>query len=240
MPGQPIFDQVQSRQRGVTTGYKCRKELGLDQEAVLAELAEQVRTCTRCPLHRTRTHAVPGEGPVGAPIMFIGEGPGRDEDRQGRPFVGRSGQLLEQLLEEIGLTREDVYIANVVKCRPPDNRDPDPNEIAACKPYLVQQLKLVDPELIVTLGRFAMERWLPNERITRAHGKAFRFGKRLVVPMFHPAAALRKPEWEKLLREDFALLPALIDIVRQVGIGADVPAPEPTTDEPPPVQPTLL
>lgn len=213
-----------------------------DREAKLAEIAEQICACTKCPLHRSRTKAVPGEGPIGAPIMFIGEGPGREEDRQGRPFVGRSGDLLEELLEGIGLTREDVFIANVVKCRPPNNRDPEPDEIAACKPYLAQQLKLVDPEIIVTLGRFAMERWLPNERITRAHGRPFRFGKRLVVPMFHPAAALRKPEWETLLREDFARLPAFIDIARGVGIGAEAldADPEPAQGEPPPSQLTLI
>ncbi|HYN88245.1 MAG TPA: uracil-DNA glycosylase, partial [Ardenticatenaceae bacterium] len=163
-----------------------------------------------------------------------------EEDLQGRPFVGRSGQLLEELLEEIGLAREDVFITNVVKSRPPNNRDPEPDEIAACKPFLVEQLKLVDPELIVTLGRFAMERWLPNERITRAHGRPFRFGKRLVVPMFHPAAALRNPEWEVLLREDFARLPAYIDIVRGVGIGAQPEELEPVPEEPSSEQLSLL
>ncbi len=208
---------------------------------MLEELAEQIRACTRCPLYRSRRNAVPGDGPINAPIMFVGEAPGREEDLQGRPFVGRSGQLLEELLEEIGLAREDVFITNVVKSRPPNNRDPEPDEIAACKPFLVEQLKLVDPEIIVTLGRFAMERWLPNERITRAHGRPFRFGKRLVVPMFHPAAALRNPEWEVLLREDFARLPAYIDIVRGVGIGAQPQEElEPMAEEPPNEQLSLL
>jgi uracil-DNA glycosylase family 4 len=210
------------------------------REVLLEQLAEEVRTCTRCPLHRTRTCAVPGEGPIDAPIMFVGEGPGAEEDRQGRPFVGASGRLLEQLLEEIGLTREDTFIANVVKCRPPGNRDPEPAEIEACKPYLVRQLKLVDPELIVTLGRFAMERWLPTAKITRVHGTPHRFGKRLVIPMFHPAFVLRNANMAPALREDFAQLPALIDEVRFGGDQPAVPAAETPEIAPPPAQLTLL
>jgi uracil-DNA glycosylase len=175
-----------------------------------------VRACTRCPLHVSRLNAVPGEGPVDAAIMFIGEGPGANENRTGRPFVGAAGKFLEELLASAGLVREDVYITNVVKSRPPNNRDPLPDEIDACKPYLVQQLRIIDPELIVTLGRFAMERWLPDKRIARVHGQAFRYGKRLIVPMFHPAAALRRPEWRPLLEEDFLLLPDYIDQARQL------------------------
>ncbi len=215
----------------------------MDREERLARLAAleaEIRQCTRCPLYRSRTNAVPGEGPVDAPIMFIGEGPGASEDRLGRPFVGPAGMLLESLLEQIGLTREDVYITNVVKCRPPGNRDPEPDEIAACKPFLQRQLKLVDPEVVVTLGRFAMERWLPNERITRAHGKAFRFGKRLIVPMFHPAAALRRPEWQPDLERDFRQLPAFVDAVRLLRQNASVPdnlqVKTVKDEEPPPTQ----
>ncbi len=211
-----------------------------ERRARLAALEAEIRQCTRCPLHRSRTNAVPGEGPVDAPIMFIGEGPGASEDRQGRPFVGPAGMLLESLLEQIGLTREDVYITNVVKCRPPGNRDPEPEEIAACKPFLQRQLKLVDPEVVVTLGRFAMERWLPNERITRVHGKAFRFGKRLIVPMFHPAAALRRPEWEPVLEQDFRQLPAFVDAVRLLRQNASLPdhldVKTVKDEEPPPAQ----
>ncbi len=191
-----------------------------ERRELLGALEAQVRACTRCPLHATRTHGVPGEGPVDASIIFIGEGPGANEDRTGRPFVGAAGQFLEELLASIGLLREDVYITNVGKSRPPQNRDPLPNEIEACKPYLVHQLKIIDPAIIVTLGRFAMERWLPDKRITRVHGQAFRYGRRLIVPMFHPAAALRRAEWRPLIEEDFLRLPAYIDQARALSGGA--------------------
>nr|WP_290666253.1 uracil-DNA glycosylase [Ardenticatena sp.] len=190
-----------------------------ERAAALQALEAEVRNCTRCRLCETRTHAVPGEGPVTATIMFIGEGPGFNEDRQGRPFVGAAGRLLTELLMRIGLLREDVYITNVVKCRPPNNRDPQPDEIRACKPYLVRQLRLIDPEVIITLGRFAMERWIPNARITKVHGQGFLYGHRLIVPMFHPAAALHKPHWRPQLEEDFDRLPALIDRARLVRSG---------------------
>lgn len=181
------------------------------RQTQLDNLAEMVRSCVRCKLCHTRTKAVPGEGPVDARIMFIGEGPGANEDQSGRPFVGAAGQLLERLLATIGLTREDVYIANVVKCRPPGNRDPEPDEIEACKPYLGRQLKIIDPNIIVTLGRFAMERWLPDKKISRVHGQRFRYGSRLIVPLFHPAAALRRPEWQVALEEDFLHLPDYVE-----------------------------
>lgn len=181
------------------------------RQSQLDSLAEMVRVCTRCKLCETRKNAVPGEGPVDARIMFIGEGPGANEDQTGRPFVGAAGQLLERLLASIGLTREDVYIANVVKCRPPMNRDPEPDEIEACKPYLGRQLKIIDPNIIVTLGRFAMERWLPDKKISRVHGQNFRYGSRLIVPLFHPAAALRRPEWQVALEEDFLRLPDYVE-----------------------------
>lgn len=185
-----------------------------EQRQQLKQLEDEVRQCTRCPLCEARTHAVPGEGPIDAAIFFVGEGPGAQEDRTGRPFVGNAGQLLESLLERIGLLREDVYITNVVKCRPPNNRDPQPSEIESCEPYLERQLALVDPEIIVTLGRFAMEHWLPGKRITRVHGQGFRNGRRLLVPMFHPAAALHQEKWRPALEEDFDRLPRLIDAVR--------------------------
>jgi uracil-DNA glycosylase family 4 len=181
------------------------------RQAQLDSLAEMVRVCVRCKLCETRKNAVPGEGPVDARIMFIGEGPGANEDQTGRPFVGAAGQLLERLLATIGLTREDVYIANVVKCRPPMNRDPEPDEIEACKPYLGRQLKIIDPDIIVTLGRFAMERWLPDKKISRVHGQNFRYGSRMIVPLFHPAAALRRPEWQVALEEDFLRLPDYVE-----------------------------
>lgn len=201
----------------------------------LDSLADMVRECTRCRLCQTRTHAVPGEGPVDSRIMFIGEGPGANEDQTGRPFVGAAGQLLERLLATIGLTREDVYIANVVKCRPPGNRNPESDEIEACKPYLGRQLKIIDPSIIVTLGRFAMERWLPDKKISRVHGQSFRYGSRLIVPLFHPAAALRRPEWQVALEEDFLRLPDYVEEAHTLRTALDV-----EEEAPPPQQTRLL
>ena len=199
-----------------------------DRTAQLQDLAKEIRACTRCPLAQGRTQAVPGEGPAHADIMVIGEGPGQNEDLQGRPFVGRSGQLLDKLLAEIGLKRSDIFIANVVKCRPPNNRDPLPAEMDACRPWLDQQIALIQPKVIVTVSRFAMARWFPNDKISVIHGKAKRFGDVLVVPMFHPAAALRNVNLMPLLEADFKKLPQYIrDNTR-----APEPPPPPK-DEPP-------
>lgn len=180
----------------------------------LRQITRVVRDCTRCPLHQGRTRAVPGEGPARAAIMFIGEGPGFNEDKQGRPFVGASGKFLEELLHGIGYKREDVFIANVVKCRPPNNRDPEAEELAACKDYLDRQVELINPNVIVTLGRFSMYRYFPGASITKIHGQAQRAGNRLIVPMFHPAAALHQPKWRPLLIEDFQKLPGYIEEAR--------------------------
>src|SRR5262245_29264810 len=176
----------------------------------LSQIAWAAHHCTRCALSQSRSRAVPGEGPVKADIMFIGEGPGFHEDKQARPFVGASGQFLEELLNDIGYKREDVFIANVVKCRPPNNRDPEPDELAACKDYLDRQIELVNPKVIVTLGRFSMYRYFPGASITRIHGQPKRVGNRLIVPMFHPAAALHQPKWKPVLIEDFKQLPQFI------------------------------
>jgi len=182
----------------------------------LQQIATQVRDCQKCPLGRLRVHAVPGEGPADAEIMFIGEGPGYHEDQQGRPFVGSSGQMLESLLTSIGLTRQQVFIANVVKCRPPSNRDPLPDEIEACRPYLDRQIELINPLLIVTLGRFSMARFFPSTaRITRVHGQPLRLESRIVLPLYHPAAVLRNPEWHQDLRNDFATISTLVAEIRQ-------------------------
>ncbi|MGI9648614.1 MAG: uracil-DNA glycosylase [Acidimicrobiia bacterium] len=163
-----------------------------DRAAALRLLQEEASECTRCPLHEGRTTVVFGDGDPGADLMFIGEGPGRHEDEQGLPFVGRSGQLLSTLLERVGLSRSEVYIANVVKCRPPGNRDPRPDEIAACKGYLAEQIKLIDPAAVVTLGNFSTKLLLKTEvGITRMRGSAYPWWGRHVVPTFHPAAALR-------------------------------------------------
>lgn len=159
----------------------------------LAEVEREAKACTRCPLAGGRTNVVFGVGNPRAGLMFIGEGPGEQEDLQGEPFVGRSGRYLDRLvLEELGLTRDDCYIANVVKCRPPHNRDPNPDEIAACRPYLESQVELIDPQVLVTLGNFATKLMLDtSEGITRLRGRVYRRGARAIVPTFHPAAVLR-------------------------------------------------
>ncbi len=176
----------------------------------LDQLAEQIRACQRCRLAETRLQAVPGEGLPHAPFLLIGEGPGFHEDRQGRPFVGRSGNLLENLLASIGLSRRDVFITNVVKCRPPENRDPLPDEIEACRPYLDHQIELLQPKLVITLGRISLGRYFPGQSITRIHGQIKQVGEISFVPMFHPAAALRNPQWMAAIRADFAQLAPLV------------------------------
>lgn len=175
-------------------------------------MAEQASTCTKCGLAESRTTVVFGDGNPGADVMFIGEGPGRNEDLQGVPFVGAAGQLLNRLLSEIGLERSDVYIANVVKCRPPGNRDPRPDEIAACKDYLAGQIRLIDPAVVMTLGNFATKLLLKEERgITRLRGKAYPWWNRTVIPTFHPAAALRgSASVLASMQEDFALVQATL------------------------------
>ena len=176
----------------------------------LQSLYQEIQRCEKCVLSQGRTQAVPGEGPENAEILFIGEGPGFHEDRQGRPFVGAAGQYLEELLGSIGLQRDQVYICNVVKCRPPGNRDPLPEEIEACRPYLDRQIELVRPRMIVTLGRFSMARYFPGASISRIHGQARRVGNMIYYPMFHPAAALHQPRWRSLLEEDVKKIPDLL------------------------------
>lgn len=180
----------------------------------LEDLAQRVRNCTDCPLHGGRTNAVPGEGPDNAEILFIGEGPGYHEDQQGRPFVGPAGNFLEELLQSIGMTREQVYIANLVKCRPHNNRDPRPNEIEACGKYLERQIELIDPLLIITLGRFSMSRFLPGQSISRVRGRLRSVGGRQIFPIMHPAAGLRRQEMRVAIEEDFAKVPGLLDVLR--------------------------
>jgi len=208
----------------------------IDKMQRLQDIAAQVRVCTRCALRKGRTHAVPGEGPATAAIMIIGEGPGFYEDQQGRPFVGRSGQLLEKLLAGIELERSDVFITNVVKCRPPDNRDPLPEEIEACRPWLDQQIALIQPKVIVTVGRFAMTRWFPHDKISTIHGRAKRFDNVLVVPMFHPAAALRNVNLLPQLEADFKKLPQYIRDNSSAPPAPAAPPPEPPKTAEPPQQ----
>lgn len=176
----------------------------------LAQVAKEVRACAKCPLAQGRKNAVPGEGPANADMMLIGEGPGFHEDQQGRPFVGPSGQFLTELLASAGYKREEVFIANVVKCRPPGNRDPLPEEIQACGEYLDRQIELINPKVIVTLGRFSMAKWFPGEKISAIHGRARKIGGRAVVAMFHPAAALHNPAMRPSIEADFRGLRELI------------------------------
>ncbi len=199
-------------------------------EEILAEVSKEVSVCTRCPLYHSRKHAVPGEGSAHAEIMFIGEGPGFHENEQGRPFVGPAGKYLEELLAGIGLKRSDVFITNVVKCRPPGNRDPEPGEIETCSGYLDRQIQAINPKVIVTLGRFSMARYLPNAKISTAHGRATHVNGRLVVAMYHPAAALHQPALKPTIAEDFARLPELI--ARAVPAQDDQDKP-PTENKPP-------
>lgn len=181
----------------------------------LEQLNAEVRSCPKCPLAETRTRAVPGEGPLDAEVMFIGEGPGYHEDVQGRPFVGPAGKFLDELLHSIGLQRDRVYITNVVKCRPPANRDPAPNEISACAPYLDRQLAILQPKVIVTLGRYSMARFFPGQSISRIHGQPKREGNRVIFPMYHPAAALHRQDLQPVLRQDMLKIPALLEELRQ-------------------------
>ena len=182
----------------------------------LEEVAQLVRHCTDCPLHQGRTNAVPGEGAADADIMFIGEGPGHQEDRQGRPFVGPAGQFLDELLASIGMRREQVFIANMIKCRAPENRDPKPDEMAACGKYLDRQIQLVNPRLIVTLGRFSLGRFFPGESITRARGKVREKDGRFIYPVMHPAAALHRQELRATISSDFEAIPSVLENLAKV------------------------
>ena len=173
-------------------------------------VAAEVRACTRCRLASGRTLAVPGEGNERSDVLLVGEGPGFREDQLGRPFVGPAGSLLEELLRSIGWERRDVYITNVVKCRPPGNRDPEPDEKDACAPYLVRQEVALDPVIIVTLGRHSLQRYLPSARIGAVHGTLRPAGERFVFPMYHPAAALHQGSLRATLFEDIARLPAAL------------------------------
>lgn len=185
-----------------------------DRAAALAAIAERVRTCTLCGLYKGATNPVPGAGDIYTDIVFVGEGPGFNEDRQGLPFVGRSGEYLNYLLGLIGLKREQVFITNVVKHRPPDNRDPLPDEIIACKTYLDEQLALIDPAVIVTLGRFSMARYFPGGKISQIHGQP-RYDERCAYyPLFHPAAALRTPALRRDMEADIHRLPEIVAKVK--------------------------
>jgi DNA polymerase len=188
----------------------------VNPEEILKQVSAETANCTKCELHHSRKMAVAGEGPTQAEIMFIGEGPGFHENQQGRPFVGAAGKFLEELLAQIGMKRTDVYITNVVKCRPPGNRDPRPEETEACDEYLERQIQAINPKVIVTLGRFSMGKFLQYAKISEIHGQPLRVKGRLIVPMYHPAAALHQRSLRSTIESDFRKLPDLISMASDV------------------------
>lgn len=194
----------------------------------LEQLSQTIRACTGCALHQTRTHAVPGEGSPHARVMFIGEGPGYNEDQQGRPFVGQAGQLLTDLLAGIGIKREDVFITNMVKCRPPGNRDPYPGEIGACAGYLDAQVAAIKPDVVVPLGRHALAKWFPASTISQMRAKARRVGDVTIFPLYHPAAALHNGALRPEIERDFKRLGDLLaQLQRERDQAASPPTPQP-------------
>jgi uracil-DNA glycosylase family 4 len=205
-------------------------------DEILAQIGQEVNRCTKCDLYYSRKNGVPGEGLSDAEIMFIGEGPGFHENEQGRPFVGPAGRFLDELLDQIGMKRGDVFIGNVVKCRPPGNRDPQVEELDACSSFLDRQIQVINPKVIVTLGRFSMARFFPNAKISEVHGLAVQVRGRLIVPMYHPAAALHQPSLKSIIELDFSKLPEMIKGA------ADAPAfeDEVQEDKPEPKQLTMF
>ena len=188
----------------------------------LENLNQEISNCTKCSLHSTRTNTVPGMGSPNADLMFIGEAPGANEDKQGLPFVGAAGKFLDEMLQSIGLQRADIFIGNVLKCRPPGNRDPEQEEVSMCWPYLEKQICLIKPKLIVTLGRHAMNRFLPDMRISRDHGQPKRYRgiyskMQIYFPLYHPAAALYNGSLRKTLLDDFQKIPKVLELIDQEG-----------------------
>ncbi|MBX5450429.1 uracil-DNA glycosylase [Thermogemmatispora sp.] len=209
----------------------------MSSEEILREIAAEVSVCTKCGLCKGRTKAVPGEGPPNARILFIGEGPGYHEDKQGRPFVGPAGQFLDELLQSINLKRSDVFITNVVKCRPPDNRDPLPEEINACNDYLDRQIAAIKPLVIVTLGRYSMAKFFGTAKISAIHGKAQKKDGYICMAMYHPAAGLHQASLKETIRQDFKKLPVVLAEAERLAAegklgAASAPAARPQ-DEPP-------
>jgi uracil-DNA glycosylase len=199
-----------------------------------------VHACTACPLGTQRTRAVPGEGPADADILFVGEAPGYYEDQQGRPFVGAAGQFLEQLLASIGLKRSDVFIANVIKCRPPGNRDPLPEEVGACSHWLSEQFEIVKPKVIVTLGRYSLARFLPGTPIGRTHGQGRKLDGVWLVPMYHPAAALHQGSLRRTIEDDFKKIPGFLEQAEREAAAQAVVQVAATAAEPKATQMKLL
>ncbi len=193
----------------------------------LQELHKTIAVCTDCDLCRTRTHAVPGEGAPDAEVMLVGEAPGFYKDQQARPFIGPAGRFLDALITSAGLKREQLYIANVIKCRPPDNRDPLPTEIEACRKHLRRQIELIKPRLIVTLGRYSLSWFFPRESIGKVHGRPRTRDGICFLPMYHPAAALHAGNMRKVIEEDFRRIPEVLETARQAQPVATAPEPEP-------------
>lgn len=214
----------------------------MSSEEILKEVAAEVSVCTKCDLSKGRTKAVPGEGNPHAKIFFIGEGPGFHEDRQGRPFVGPAGQFLEELLASINLKRGDVFITNVVKCRPPGNRDPEPAEIAACNDYLDRQIAAINPQVIVTLGRYSMAKFFGSEKVSVIHGRARKIDGRICIAMYHPAAGLHQASLKDTIRSDFKKIPVIIAEAERMAAEGNLKAKAepPKAKEEPPQQMSLF
>ncbi|MFH1381353.1 MAG: uracil-DNA glycosylase [Chloroflexota bacterium] len=194
--------------------------------SALTELYKEITACQRCDLHRSRTHAVPGEGPENPEILFIGEAPGYHEDQLGRPFVGPAGQFLENLLASIHLRRDQVYIANVIKCRPPGNRDPLPSEISNCRQWLERQIQLLHPKMVVTLGRYSMAMFFPGKSISKIHGTAQKQNGVIYFAMYHPAAALHQQSLRVAIEQDMLKIPAILAEAKSA-VTENIPAAEP-------------
>lgn len=212
----------------------------MTSEEILGEIAAEVSVCTKCDLSKNRTKAVPGEGNPHAEIFLIGEGPGFHEDQQGRPFVGPAGQFLEELLASINLKRSDVFITNVVKCRPPGNRDPLPEEINACNDYLDRQIAAIDPQVIVTLGRYSMVKFFGNDKISAIHGRARKIDGRICIAMYHPAAGLHQASLKETIRADFKKIPLLLAEAERLEAEGKLKAEPPKPKEEPPQQLSLF
>ncbi len=206
----------------------------------LQQISDLIGQCIDCDLHLSRLNVVPGEGDPNAEIMFIGEGPGQHEDRQGRPFVGASGNLLDEMLEAIDLNRGSVFIANMVKCRPPSNRDPQPGEILACSKYLDRQIEVINPLVIVTLGRFSLTKFFPGEGISKVRGSIRYHEGRAIYPMFHPAAALYRRELRETIYQDFKALPNILNNLRKSRVTESVTEHDRTNTNEPPRQMNLF
>src|ERR1700732_4363946 len=214
--------------------------MSMTSEEILREVAAEVSTCTKCNLCKGRTKAVPGEGNANAKILFIGEGPGYNEDHQGRPFVGPAGQFLEELLASINLKRSDVFITNVVKCRPPNNRDPEPGEIAACNDSLDRQIAAINPGVIVTLGRHSLAKFCGSEKVSMIHGRARRIDGRVCIAMYHPAAGLHQASLKDTIRADFKKIPMIIAEAERMAAEGNRKAEPPKAKEEPPQQMSLF